>query len=54
MAGFGFSALEVYLLSMPMGAVHGIFSIGRYVVVQLFRKGGGLIIPQHIHCKPIS
>ncbi|GES58546.1 pantothenate transporter [Aspergillus terreus] len=31
MAGFGFSTPEVYLLSMPMGAVHGIFSVGRLI-----------------------
>ncbi|KAF9889034.1 hypothetical protein FE257_008011 [Aspergillus nanangensis] len=28
MTGLGFSTLEVYLLSMPIGAVHAIFSIG--------------------------
>ncbi|KAL5357698.1 major facilitator superfamily domain-containing protein [Aspergillus floccosus] len=44
MAGFGFTTLEVYLLSMPMGAVHGIFSIGSTYIASRFPNNSRCII----------
>ena len=33
MAGFGFNTLQVNLLTIPIGFVHGFFMIGRYVTI---------------------
>jgi hypothetical protein len=33
MEGFGFTVLQVYLLSMPSGVIHAFFAIGRYVLL---------------------
>ncbi|KAL4897133.1 major facilitator superfamily domain-containing protein [Aspergillus ambiguus] len=44
MAGFGFSTLEVYLLSMPLGAVHGIFSIGSTYLAGRFPNNSRCIL----------
>jgi hypothetical protein len=32
MEGFGFTILQVYLLSMPTGVIHAFFAIGGYVL----------------------
>ncbi|KAL6229058.1 hypothetical protein BDW75DRAFT_235485 [Aspergillus navahoensis] len=31
LAGFGFSTLQVYLLQMPMGAIHALFAVGSLI-----------------------
>lgn len=37
MSGFGFEILEVYLLQIPFGAIHGIFALGATFICGRFK-----------------
>jgi hypothetical protein len=49
MEGFGFTTLQVYLLTMPSGVIHAFFAIGRYLILSQERNTtAGSNITKHL------
>lgn len=45
MSGFGFSTFQVYLLNLPIGVIHGIFSVGATFLCSRFNGVRTLVAP---------